>query len=177
MIKCLHTIISSLIMYKTLGLSIFIALTTTACGFHLKGTPSTQTVENINYPNLTVEMPQAYQALKTPLEAHLSAAGIQLNTADGKVLKIVDYQFRRQQLNGKLTEILLSLNVTFRIEDAQGKALTAERTVRSYRNYQYDVETVNTENQQEQFLSKNMIDDIAQQISLQISHNRLPNLK
>lgn len=165
-------------MYKTLCLSIMIALSTTACGFHLKGTPTTtQNIQNLSYPNLTVEIPKEYQILKNPLEAYLSASGIQLNTADGKVLKIVDYQFRRQQLNGKLTEILLSLSVTFRIEDAQGKALTQERTVRSYRNYQYDVETVNTENQQEQFLSKIMIDDIAQQISLQISHNRLPTLK
>lgn len=164
-------------MYKALSISIIIALSTTACGFHLKGSQASQSIEKLYYPHLTVEIPTAYQKLTSPLETALAASGIQLNSKDGKVLKIVDYQFRRQQLNGKLTEILLNLTVTFRIEDGQGKALTQERTVRSYRNYQYDIETVNTENQQEQYLSKIMLDDIAQQISLQISNNRLPELK
>lgn len=164
-------------MYKALSISIIIALSTTACGFHLKGSQASQSIEKLYYPHLTVEIPTAYQKLTSPLETALAASGIKLNSKDGKVLKIVDYQFRRQQLNGKLTEILLNLTVTFRIEDGQGKALTQERTVRSYRNYQYDIETVNTENQQEQYLSKIMLDDIAQQISLQISNNRLPELK
>lgn len=164
-------------MLKAIVISILVASTATACGFHLKGTTPTKNIQTLHYPNLSLDIPSAYQQLHTPLEKHLGSAGIKLNSQDGKVLKIVDYQFRRQQLNGKLTEILLNLTVTFRIEDSQGKALTQERTVRSYRNYQYDIETVNTENQQEQYLSKIMLDDIAQQISLQISNNRLPELK
>lgn len=164
-------------MYKALSISIIIALSTTACGFHLKGSQASQSIEKLYYPHLTVEIPTAYQKLTSPLETALAASGIQLNTQDGKVLKVVDYQFRRQQLNGKLTEILLHLTVTFRIEDATGKAITQERTVRGYRNYQYDVETVNTENQQEQYLIQMLHEDIAQQISLQVSNNRLPKLQ
>ncbi|EPU5209726.1 hypothetical protein ACVXPV_003492, partial [Acinetobacter baumannii] len=41
-------------------------------------------------------------------------------------------------------------------------------------SYQYDLATVNTENQQESYLQRIVIDDLAQQITRQISANRLP---
>jgi LPS-assembly lipoprotein len=39
--------------------------------------------------------------------------------------------------------------VTFQIEDRQGNKITEPRTLTASRSYQYDVATVNTENQQE----------------------------
>lgn len=165
-------------MYKPLCISLMIALSTTACGFHLKGLPagSTQVVQNLHYPVIKLDIPSSYSALNTHLSTQLEGSGVKLNGENAVVLRVLDYQFRRQQLNGKLTEVLLHLNVTFRMEDQNGKALTQERTVRSYRNYQYNIETVNTENQQEQFLKNIMVEDIAQQISTQVINNRLPAL-
>jgi LPS-assembly lipoprotein len=79
-------------------------------------------------------------------------------------------------LNGKLTEVLLRLTVTFQIEDRQGNKITEPRTLTASRTYQYDVATVNTDNQQEAYLNRIIIDDIAQQITRQIAANRLPKL-
>ena len=42
------------------------------------------------------------------------------------------------------------------------------------RSYQYDVATVNTDDQEQKFLNQVIIDDVAQQIARQISSNRLP---
>ncbi|MDO4223989.1 MAG: hypothetical protein Q4D05_08190 [Acinetobacter sp.] len=155
------------------------SLLVTACGFHLKGvtSPEQQQVQGQNtLITLRLDIPKQHQALEEQLKIHLAGSGVQLNDGNAPTLKIVDYQFRRQQLNGKLTEILLNLNVSFYIQNAQGQPLTQVRTVRSYRNYQYDVETVNTENQQEDYLKRIMIDEIAQQISTQVFNKRLPNL-
>jgi LPS-assembly lipoprotein len=105
----------------------------------------------------------------------LNATGVQLSNAnDAYVLRILDYTPRRQLLNGKLTEVLLRLTVTFQIEDRQGNKITEPRTLTASRSYQYDVATVNTDNQQEAYLNKIVIDDVAQQITRQIAANRLP---
>ncbi|MFE1969981.1 hypothetical protein ACFMJR_13945, partial [Acinetobacter baumannii] len=52
--------------------------------------------------------------------------------------------------------------------------ITEPRTLTAARSYQYDLATVNTENQQESYLQRIVIDDLAQQITRQISANRLP---
>lgn len=174
--EMLSTILGLITMIKPILTSTMLVLTLTACGFHLKGTHlgSTEQVQTLHYPQLKLDIPQQYNELQKQLKVYLTGSGVTVDSDNGVVLKVVDYQFRRQQLNGKLTEILLHLNVTFHIEDQSGKILTQDRTVRTYRNYQYDIETVNTENQQEQYLKRIMIDDIAQQISTQVINNRLP---
>lgn len=162
-------------MYKILAICLLATLSS-ACGFHLKGGQTLTQSAIPQYKHLNIEFAPEHQVLCTPLLNQLKASGIRVqnNGVETPVLKILDYQFRRQQLNGKLTEVLLHINVTFRIEDATGKAITEERIVRSHRNYQYNIATVNTENQQESFLKQKMLEDIAQQISMQITHQRLP---
>ncbi len=94
--------------------------------------------------------------------------------SDAYVLRVLDYKPQRLELNGKLIEVLLRLNVTFRIEDAQGRPLTEPRTVVATRSYQYNVETVNTDDQEKNYLNQVIVDDVAQQIVRQISSNRIP---
>ena len=73
-----------------------------------------------------------------------------------------------------MIEVLLRLSVTFQIEDRQGNPITEPRTLTASRSYQYNVATVNTDDQQYRYLSQILIDDVAQQMSRQISANRLP---
>ena len=143
------------------------------CGFHLKGTNPMATP--LVYTKLQLVLPENTQDLEKKLSAYLSATGVQLSNAnDAYVLRILDYTPRRQLLNGKLTEVLLRLTVTFQIEDHQGRKMTEPRTLTASRNYQYDVATVNTDNQQEAYLNRIVIDDLAQQLTRQIAANRLP---
>ena len=153
----------------TLGLSAGLV----GCGFHLKG--SNPAAIPLVYNKLTLVLPDNTDELVNRLSIYLSATGVQLSNAnDAYVLRILDYTPRRQLLNGKLTEVLLRLTVTFQIEDHQGRKMTEPRTLTASRNYQYDVATVNTDNQQEAYLNRIVIDDLAQQLTRQIAANRLP---
>lgn len=153
----------------TLGLSAGLV----GCGFHLKG--SNPAAIPLVYNKLTLVLPDNTDELENRLSIYLSATGVQLSNAnDAYVLRILDYTPRRQLLNGKLTEVLLRLTVTFQIEDRQGRKITEPRTLTASRSYQYDVATVNTDNQQEAYLNRIVIDDLAQQLTRQIAVNRLP---
>ncbi|MBP6190807.1 MAG: hypothetical protein KA406_03125 [Acinetobacter sp.] len=153
----------------TLGLSAGLV----GCGFHLKG--SNPAAIPLVYNKLTLVLPDNTDELENRLSIYLSATGVQLSNAnDAYVLRILDYTPRRQLLNGKFTEVLLRLTVTFQIEDHQGRKMTEPRTLTASRNYQYDVATVNTDNQQEAYLNRIVIDDLAQQLTRQIAANRLP---
>ena len=153
----------------TLGLSAGLV----GCGFHLKG--SNPAAIPLVYNKLTLVLPDNTDELENRLSIYLSATGVQLSNAnDAYVLRILDYTPRRQLLNGKLTEVLLRLTVTFQIEDRQGNKITEPRTLTASRSYQYDVATVNTDNQQEAYLNRIVIDDLAQQLTRQIAANRLP---
>lgn len=155
----------------TLGLSASLV----GCGFHLRGT--NPAVAPIAYQKLNFAIPENAELLEDKLSVYLSAVGVQVAPAsDAYVLRVLDYTPRRHELNGKLVETLLRLTVTFQIEDAQGRVITAPRTVTATRSYQYDVATVNTDDQEESYLNNVLINDIAQQIARQVYSNRLPQI-
>jgi LPS-assembly lipoprotein len=153
----------------TLGLSAGIV----GCGFHLKGTNPTTTP--LVYKKLELALPANTNDLERKLSIYLTATGVQLsNSDDAYVLRILDYKPIRHELNGPLIEVLLRLSVTFQIEDRQGNLVTEPRTLAATRTYQYNIATVNIDDQQNKYLGEILIDDIAQQISRQIAANRLP---
>ena len=156
----------------TLGLSAGLV----GCGFHLKGTNPQATP--LVYTKLNLQLPKNTEDLEKKLSVYLAATGVQLSNAnDAYVLRVLDYKPVRHELNGKLVETLLRLSVTFQIEDRQGNPITEPRTLTASRSYQYDVATVNTDDQQYNYLSQILIDDIAQQMTRQIAANRLPKAK
>lgn len=153
----------------TLGLSASFV----GCGFHLKG--SNVTATPLVYTKLQLALPKTATDLESKLSVYLAANGIQLsNSTDAYVLRVLEYTPRRLEMNGKLIETILRLTVTFQIEDNQGNPVTQPRTLSATRTYQYDVATVNTDDQQNKYLSKVLIDDLAQQITRQVASNRLP---
>lgn len=155
----------------TLGLSAGLV----GCGFHLKGTgPSSVPVA---YSKMNIVIPPNSGDLEEKLSLYLTSAGVKLsNSSDAYSLHILDYSPRKLDLSGKLRENIIRLSVTFRIDDAQGNPLTEPRTVMATRSYQYNDETVNTEDQEFNYLSEVLVDDVAQQIARQIASNRLQKL-
>ena len=155
----------------TLGLSASLI----GCGFHLKG--MNPTTAPVAYSKMRLVLPNNTEELQEKLAVYLGATGIQLSeNPNAYVLRVLDYTPQRHELNGKLVETLLRLTVTFRIEDAQGQPVTEPRTITASRSYQYNVETVNTDDQEQKYLNQVIIDDLAQQIVRQIASNRLPKV-
>ena len=155
----------------TLGLSASLV----GCGFHLKG--MNPTTAPVAYSKMRLVLPNNTEELQEKLAVYLGATGIQLSeNPNAYVLRVLDYTPQRHELKGKLVETLLRLTVTFRIEDAQGQPVTEPRTITASRSYQYNVETVNTDDQEQKYLNQVIIDDLAQQIVRQIASNRLPKV-
>jgi LPS-assembly lipoprotein len=159
----------------TLGLTAGLA----GCDFHLKGTNPTATP--LVYTKLNLVLPKGVEDtddLQRKLSVYLTASGVQLSNAnDAYVLRILDYKPIRHELKGTLIEVILRVSVTFQIEDQQGNPVTQPRTLNASRSYQYDIATVNTDDQQNKYLRGVLVDDIAQQITRQIAANRLPKAK
>ncbi|MFT4020306.1 MAG: hypothetical protein QM666_02185 [Acinetobacter sp.] len=167
----------------TLGLSAGM----TGCGFHLKGLNSGSAP--IVYQHMKLSLPSNAAQLKdsnnitvsqsntleSKLKIYLSGYGVKFdNAADAYTLHVLDYNYRRQKLSGRVAEVILHLNVTFQIEDSRGVAITEPRTINGVKNYQYNVATVNVDDNEEDYLIGILIDDVAQQMARQISTNRLP---
>ena len=159
--------------FATMILSCGLVTSMVGCGFQLRGTQSTPIAQQ--YQSLQLSLPEQAANLRKPLSIYLTNLGAEVDQPQSQfILKISDYQQRRQLFSGKLTEVQLRLSAQFHIEDAHGNQITETRTVVTQRSYQYDIATVNTERQEESFLIKVMQDDIAQQITRQLHANRLP---
>lgn len=167
----------------TLGLSAGLV----GCGFHLKGlNPSASPIAyqhmklNLASDATTItdsnnnNIPLA-DTLENKLKLYLAGSGVKFDDAsDAYTLHVINYDYRRQKLSGRVAEVILHLNVTFQIEDSQGNPVTQPRTISGVKSYQYNVATVNVDDNEQDYLIGVLIDDVAQQMARQISTNRLP---
>lgn len=153
----------------TLGLSESLV----GCGFNLVGKSPYATP--VAYNNMALSLPTKAEALKEKLIVYLTGNGIHVTTNTHQyTLRVLDYNYRRQKLSGRVAEVILQLNATFQIEEKNGKVITQPRTISSVKSYQYNVATVNVDDNEESYLGNILVDDIAQQMARQIATNRLP---
>lgn len=161
--------------FRHLSLSValvFTAASLTGCGFHLRGTQTSAIP--VAYKNVQVDLPKQAEALREPLVVYLQSLGAMVNQdKSAPIIKITDYQQTRQLLSGRLTEVQLRLAITYHIESSLGEPLTIDYSVYSRRSYQYDIATVNTENQEEAHLIEEMNLDAAMQIARQLHAGRM----
>lgn len=142
------------------------------CGFYLRGTQTSAIP--VAYQKIQLNFPEQAKALRTPLIVYLTTLGAQVDQdKSAPVLKVTDYEQTRQLLSGRLTEVQLRLAITYHIENSLGEVQTADYKVYSRRNYQYDIATVNTENQEESRLIEQMNLDAATQIARQLHAGRM----
>lgn len=143
------------------------------CGFVLR---QASTVP-MGYQVLQLELPASDEGeqLRQQLINQLLPLGVHFDTQQGPRLRIVSLQPTRHLLNGKLTEVQLGLTVRFGLEDSlTGLPLTEVRQVVANRSYQYELATVNTENQQEGLLKQELYREVASLIARQLSTGRIP---
>lgn len=156
----------------TLGLSAGLV----GCGFHLvdRGVNATPIV----YQHMKLNLPTNAGVLSDKLKIYLTGDGVKFDNANNAyTLHVIDYSYRRQKLSGRVAEVILHLNVTFQIEDSQGNPVTQPRTISGTKSYQYNVATVNVDDNEQDYLVSMLIDDVAQQMARQISTNRLPTIQ
>lgn len=136
-----------------------------ACGFQLR-TP----VQANSLAGQPMQLAlSASSPLTQPLTRELLGLGVQLADTADITLKVSDLVLNRQVLNGKLTEVQLSLTGKFQLTDSlSGEPLSTRRTVLARRSYQYDIATVNTDNQQEGLLEAELYQEVAGRLARQL---------
>jgi len=137
-----------------------------ACDFHLRGSAG-------------YGLPTAYQSLQvivphgTPLESwireELTTMHAHLDVSGAPKLHVLAVRPTHMELSGPITEIQTGVEVDYRMEDAEGAALTDIRTVVVRRNYQYNRNSVGIQSQQDDALRSGIYEDAARQIIRQIS--------
>ncbi|OOR88119.1 hypothetical protein B0181_09035 [Moraxella caviae] len=156
---------------------LFGALSLSACGFALRGTPS-DTVAPIaasaTQVGLSLENNQAAHALKRPLTTRLQMLGVQAhdmasdnanlaNTAKNSIT-VNNLRFRRYELIGVLTEVRVVLFADVRYQIG-GKSIT--QPIQVERSYQYNEASVTTVDSQGNKAHAWLYDNLAERIAEQ----------
>lgn len=137
----------------------------TACGFQLRAPVQANSLAGQPMQLALAET----SALTKPLQHELIGLGVRLSETASTTLNVTDVVMNRQILNGKLTEVQLSLTAKFQLVDSQtGEPLSTSRSVLARRSYQYDIATVNTDNQQEGLLEAELYQEVAGRLARQL---------
>jgi LPS-assembly lipoprotein len=141
-------------------------LSLTACGFHLRG----------SY-NLPAEIKQLElrispsSPLSPPLREALQSAGVQLGGGD-YTLGIMEDKLSKQTTNtdsrAKAAEYTLYYQVSYRLKNSAGQAVSPERKLLLRRSYQYDTTAIVGKTAEEETLIRELYLDAAQQILRQL---------
>lgn len=154
---------------KNVTLTIVLALTLAACGFHLRG--------NIPLPtgisNMFIQAPKG--AFKDKLSEVLTNSGADLATGPAGadvVLKITSANTNRTvgtlDERGKADSYNLVFSVSYRLEDPAGKKIRAS-SIREIRRYNFDPELVVESESEEADLLADMEQEAAINIVRQLS--------
>lgn len=153
-----------------------VALTTTACGFHLRGTGKVEMPAALSILQVRVEgnllennplLVAVKNALRTQTDVQIQESGdaprllLYGEQSDSRVLSVTSA--------GKVDEYLLKYEVSFRLVDVDNKLLSEPQTVKVQRDHQFDRLNVLAKEREEQELRREMQRDAAQQILRRLS--------
>ncbi|MCL2021337.1 MAG: LPS assembly lipoprotein LptE [Betaproteobacteria bacterium] len=148
------------------SLPLFALLLLAACGFQLRG------AVDIPYTRLYIANPYADTTLGAALRRQINAhqPEILVDTAGEATAVFRELSsYREREItvldsDGRAREYQLRLLYSFRIETPQGQALTTVASIRLIRELTYDDNQVLSKEQEEEFLWRDMENDLVQQI-------------
>ena len=154
---------------RSLGLML-LALTLSACGFHLRG--SYDIPPELLQLNLRVN---PASNLSAPLSNALQTAGVQLGSGRYSLI-VTREKLNKQTTNtdsrAKVAEYTLIYDLSYHITDADGEKVGDEQKLTLRRSYQYDTTTIVGKSEEEETLIRELYTDAAHQILRQISFFR-----
>ena len=153
-----------------------VALTVSACGFHLRGDSGHYTLP---FPTMYIGLPES-SPLAIDLKRNIRANGgtTIVNSpkdADGVIEVISDPEKTRTKSilslnsNGRVRQYLLSYNIVFRVLDKQGKELLGSTQILLTRPIDFNETQLLAKEQEEILLYKDMQTDLVQQMMRRIA--------
>ena len=158
------------------GALLAVALTVSACGFHLRGDGGHYTLP---FPTMYVGLPEA-SPLAIDLKRNIRANGGTAivgaaKDADGVIEVLSDPEKTRTKTilslnsNGRVRQYLLSYNIVFRVLDKQGKELLGNTQILLTRPIDFNETQLLAKEQEEALLYKDMQTDLVQQMMRRIA--------
>ncbi len=153
-----------------------VALTVSACGFHLRGDGGHYTLP---FPSMYVGLPEA-SPLAIDLKRNIRANGgttvvSAAKDADGVIEVLSNPERTRSKSilslnsNGRVRQYLLSYNIVFRVLDKQGKELLGSTQILLTRPIDFNETQLLAKEQEEALLYKDMQTDLVQQMMRRIA--------
>jgi len=153
-----------------------VALTVSACGFHLRGDGGHYTLP---FPTMYVGLPES-SPLAIDLKRNIRANGgttvvNAARDADGVIEVLSDPEKTRTKSiltlnrNGRVSQYLLSYNIVFRVLDKQGKELLGPTQILLTRPIDFNETQLLAKEQEEALLYKDMQTDLVQQMMRRIA--------
>ncbi len=153
-----------------------VALTVSACGFHLRGDGGHYTLP---FPSMYIGLPEA-SPLAIDLKRNIRANGgttvvSAAKDADGVIEVLSDPEKTRTKTiltlnrNGRVSQYLLSYNIVFRVLDKQGKELLPRTQILLTRPIDFNETQLLAKEQEEALLYKDMQTDLVQQMMRRIA--------
>lgn len=157
-----------------------LALSVSACGFHLRGSDGSY---NLPFATLYVGLP-----LSSPLAIDLkrnirASGGTEIVTdptqADGIIEVLIDPEKTRGKSilslnsNGRVREYLLTYNITFRVIDRQGRELLGPTSIGLSRPITFNESQLLAKETEEALLYRDMQSDLVQQMQRRLGAIKL----
>jgi len=153
-----------------------VALTVSACGFHLRGDGGHYTLP---FPSIYVGLPES-SPLAIDLKRNIRANGgttvvNSLKEADGVIEVLSNPEKTKTKTilslnsNGRVRQYLLTYSIVFRVLDRQGKELLAPTSITLTRPIDFNETQLLAKEQEEALLYKDMQTDLVQQMMRRIA--------
>ncbi|WP_283788334.1 LPS assembly lipoprotein LptE [Bermanella sp. WJH001] len=155
----------------------FLVTLLSACGFHLRG----QVDLPVGLRILNLDAQAAETMTQNLLRQSMLSNGITLSQDAPYTLKIISESGNRRVLsvtsNAKASEYELTQNLSFKLLDANGEAVSEELNITSYRTLQYDADAEIGKAQEEANLRREMKQNNAYNVLIRLKAIKLPKNK
>ena len=155
----------------------FLVTLLSACGFHLRG----QVDLPVGLRILNLDAQAAETMTQNLLRQSMLSNGVTLSQDAPYTLKIISESGNRRVLsvtsNAKASEYELTQNLSFKLLDANGEAVSEELNITSYRTLQYDADAEIGKAQEEANLRREMKQNNAYNVLIRLKAIKLPNNK
>lgn len=155
----------------------FLVTLLSACGFHLRG----QVDLPVGLRILNLDAQAAETMTQNLLRQSMLSNGVTLSQDAPYTLKIISESGNRRVLsvtsNAKASEYELTQNLSFKLLDANGEAVSEELNITSYRTLQYDADAEIGKAQEEANLRREMKQNNAYNVLIRLKAIKLPKNK
>jgi LPS-assembly lipoprotein len=148
-------------------LSVFLIVLVTGCGWHLRGSLKMPAEVQV----IAIDPEQPYEPFQKSLRTMLKSSGVQvvpLADKSAAVFHLIESSFKTQDLTidaqGAVSEQLVILTVVFSMDDAMGKTIMPQQTVRIEHKITHDENQLLRQEAEERTLRRTLQEDAITQI-------------